>query len=1004
MLSVVFWLLLAASFIQPVLAAHTTFKANLTGAQEVPAVTTNATGTAVLTLTPAGGLNFIVTANGLSGPIGGAHFHLGAAGTNGPIIRDITNSFSGGTTATGSWRNTDTPALVDSVIAAFMAGRIYINIHTAANPNGEIRGQVLMSSGTSLTASLEGNQEVPAVTTTAKGTAALSLSSVGGVGLVYNITVNGLSGTITGAHFHLGSIGFNGPVVRDIKNDFKGNTATGVWRTGTGSGALVDSLIVALLTGRMYLNIHTAANPNGEIRGQIHVNAGFGFGANLDGSQEIPPVITTAKGTASLTLTEYGLVYSLTVDGLSGPIATAHFHNAAAGVNGAVVRTIATSNNNAVGIWKSNDLEPFTSVMLRELLAGNIYINIHTAANFSGEIRGQVTLKPGSGATARFDGAQEVPALTNNAKGTASLTLTSTGVAYEITVTGLSGPIVAAHFHMTGIGKNGPVVKDIKASFSGQTATGIWGTSDATEPFTETLRAALVAGQIYLNIHTVTNPGGEVRGQVIIDAGTGFKADLTSGQEVPPLSTNGSGTGSFTLNREGLTFNISTTGLNGSIAAAHFHRAESGKLGGVVFSIPTTNIIGANLTGYWRTPAGTLVDSLIVALLTGRIYVNIHTMNNPNGEIRSQVNFSEGTGLTAFLNGAQENPPVTTTARGTGVLVVNDAGATFHATGEALSGPITLAHLHNAATGVNGPITRTITNDFKGNTASGLWRSTDNEPLTNQLLREIFAGNIYFNIHTAANPSGEIRGQARTGAIVFTNQPPVVSNAISNQTLTVGGTSFTRNINTSPVVFTDADGDALTYTASSSATSVATASISGSTLTVTPVAAGNATITVTANDGRGGSISTSFSVVVNAASNQAPAIPTLSSPLANAFTNDNTPSLRFNVPADPNNDQLHFRVEIDDDGNFDAGTQTFESRTGTANFNPTPPVTQGSGQVTYTVQAALTEGDWWWRVSAWDGQVYGNPSVARKFIVDMVAPFTSNHNPAKDATGVLMAR
>ncbi len=134
--------------------------------------------------------------------------------------------------------------------------------------------------------------------------------------------------------------------------------------------------------------------------------------------------------------------------------------------------------------------------------------------------------------------------------------------------------------------------------------------------------------------------------------------------------------------------------------------------------------------------------------------------------------------------------------------------------------------------------------------------------------------------------------------------------------------------------------------------------------------------------------------------NQAPSAPTLLAPSANAFITDNTPDLTFAIPSDANGDSLHFKVEIDDDGNFGAGTDTSESRYSTIGFSPTPPVTQGSGQGTYTIQTALADGDWWWRVSAWDGQVYGSSSAARKFTVDVVKPFTSNHNPSKSATGV----
>jgi len=131
---------------------------------------------------------------------------------------------------------------------------------------------------------------------------------------------------------------------------------------------------------------------------------------------------------------------------------------------------------------------------------------------------------------------------------------------------------------------------------------------------------------------------------------------------------------------------------------------------------------------------------------------------------------------------------------------------------------------------------------------------------------------------TARDDSGGTASTLFTVMVVTGNRPPVVASPIPNQTLTVGGASFARNLNVSPAVFNDPDGDALTYTANSSATNIATANISGSTLTVAPVAVGNATITITANDGRGGTVSTTFTVTVGTAPNRAPTV-------ANAISN-----------------------------------------------------------------------------------------------------------------------
>ena len=117
------------------------------------------------------------------------------------------------------------------------------------------------------------------------------------------------------------------------------------------------------------------------------------FTASLTAAQEVHVVAPdTATGSATLTLTAAGLAFNVTVEGLSGSIAAAHFHNAAAGVDGGIVRTITGdfTGNTATGLWTSADTESLTDALIAELLAGNLYLNVHTAANGAGEIRGQV--------------------------------------------------------------------------------------------------------------------------------------------------------------------------------------------------------------------------------------------------------------------------------------------------------------------------------------------------------------------------------------------------------------------------------------------------------------------------------------------------------------------------------------------------------------------------------------------------------------------------------------
>jgi hypothetical protein len=102
----------------------------------------------------------------------------------------------------------------------------------------------------------------------------------------------------------------------------------------------------------------------------------------------------------------------------------------------------------------------------------------------------------------------------------------------------------------------------------------------------------------------------------------------------------------------------------------------------------------------------------------------------------------------------------------------------------------------------------------------------------------------YLGSHTAAAP---------------VNQPPVTANPIADQSVSTGSGAL---VISASGVFTDPDGDTLTLTAASANPSVASVAVSGLNLTVTPLAAGSSAISVTANDGKGGTVTDSFTVVV----------------------------------------------------------------------------------------------------------------------------------------------
>jgi hypothetical protein len=110
--------------------------------------------------------------------------------------------------------------------------------------------------------------------------------------------------------------------------------------------------------------------------------------AALDGKSEVPPNTSAGTGTADIDYDAASkkLSWKLTYSGLSGPATAAHFHGpAAAGANAGVAVAIPNATSSPV-----EGSATLTEVQAADLMAGKYYINIHTAANPGGEIRGQV--------------------------------------------------------------------------------------------------------------------------------------------------------------------------------------------------------------------------------------------------------------------------------------------------------------------------------------------------------------------------------------------------------------------------------------------------------------------------------------------------------------------------------------------------------------------------------------------------------------------------------------
>ncbi len=142
--------------------------------------------------------------------------------------------------------------LISSVLLAGMLGLSACNTSPMA------------SSMSGLSARLSGAQEVPAVTSPASGTLAANLDRQTRL-LTWTVNYSPMSGPATGGHFHgPAAMGQNAgvavPFAGSLDNPIKG------------SATLTEAQVADLLGGRWYVNLHTAANPGGEIRGQVTLN------------------------------------------------------------------------------------------------------------------------------------------------------------------------------------------------------------------------------------------------------------------------------------------------------------------------------------------------------------------------------------------------------------------------------------------------------------------------------------------------------------------------------------------------------------------------------------------------------------------------------------------------------------------------------------------------------------------------------------------------------------
>jgi hypothetical protein len=309
----------------------------------------------------------------------------------------------------------------------FDTNQLYFNVQSAANSNGEIRGEITPSSSVYLTdagnpfapnpanapvtfaAILGGEQVRPRnVVTSAKGFGSVTLNPLTKQ-LTGFIVTSGISGNA--ARIHDGLPGTSGAIAVTLEG------GPVVWTVPAGT-VLSDAQIARLSAGAFYFSVGSEAFPDGEIRGQLDQQVRC---ASLQGSSEVPPVTTSASGVGFLALKQSTRQFSgfVKVSGLdNSAIQSVALHIGAAGTSGAA---IASMENRGNGIWSLPANTILGDAQVANFNNDELYFNVHTVNNIGGEVRGQILKSSVRIGTASLTGAKEAPPVSSPGTGAGTI-------------------------------------------------------------------------------------------------------------------------------------------------------------------------------------------------------------------------------------------------------------------------------------------------------------------------------------------------------------------------------------------------------------------------------------------------------------------------------------------------------------------------------------------------------------------------------------------------------
>lgn len=553
---------------------RTVFRSHLSGSNEVPVVTSTATGMIITEVT--GDSTILVTGsfNNLESDlateiVGGGHIHTGMAGMTGGVLTPLSIATSDNRTGTLPSSANEYNITSDDMAALYARG-LYTNIHSAEHGGGELRGQLLPESQINFNGFLSSIFEVPAASSQGLGGLKVELQGL-------QLTVSGSFGNLSsavdtsifgGAHLHLASAGSTGDVEFLLKATFEDDLGGGIFAAADNTFDLTPEQVMNVRKRQYYANIHTLNNGSGELRAQILHEATTYFVAPLSGASEVPPVNTPASGMIVLEYTAGTGFLSGSFNNLQSNFNAdiaggAHIHSALAGSTGGIAGLIDTNvgeDNQSGEFSVSDNVFAMSDGFLDTMRMRMHYANIHSVDVPSGELRGQFLPLATAYFMANLEGLNEVEPIRSNAHGAAIMELTGN----ELTLSGsfleLSSPFAGnvaggSHVHSAMVGENGDIEFTLAPALNPNLLGGRFSAINNVNSLDNTQLGQLFDGNLYINIHSMDFGSGELRGQVLpeINFFPSSDANINSPMDGTMLTIEGAPSTPFTVSWDAAT-------------------------------------------------------------------------------------------------------------------------------------------------------------------------------------------------------------------------------------------------------------------------------------------------------------------------------------------------------------------------------------------------------------------------------------------------------------------